>query len=1102
MQDKIINRLIEDEHVQAPVIGIGVSPFDQHHLEAFFQSFSHELSASFIVVQNRVTGGCITNVEALVLTIGYRAKTIKHGEKVMKNTIYFCPQGAVVTLTEDKRLHISQQLSTAQTCSVNTLFQSLANVQKEEAFAIFFQKGFCVGNGLLQLVDQGGTALSCSETDSRLDSIYHQHFKDPSTLAVYISNIINLSHVDVADPVLGRIVERLEMHKGIAFSPYEKQKMLSVIQKRMRSAKQPISLLSEYDRLLEIEPDELDHLHVQLLSGMTSFFRDMEAFRICEQTIIPSIIENTIKNGKARCRVWIAGCSTGEEAYSFTILFLEEMKRRQVSIELQVFATDINRKAIQTASKGLYSVESMAKMPEKWRAQYFEKKGDAFIVKQSLRKHIVFAPHNLLIDSPFIHLNFISCRNVLMYFQPEVQKRVLSGFQYALKDQGMLILGPNETVPNIPRLFHLLNEKWNIYTHSNVPKYNVYSRHDACPVELKERAAQYMKEVSEDYDEYLVINDCDKILAISNGAYSYLEHIEVSGQSCEHVTPDYMKEMLSQTFQKVWTEETEVVFQHVLISEKGRKQYADFKVKSFDRRFKGVYIMLIRLNGRGKNQQNGRGKGLSEQNSVYQQRIVDLENELNEVKQKEQEARAQLWEELYRPSVKPEFATLFVDRDMNIRFKIPTSASLFTSAQSRPQQSFQSMAKKLTQERLYDDIQSVISDRHVIEREIKTNEGEQFTVHMTPIYDQDHEEVAMTWIKMTEMTKIKQALPLAVTALDNSHIHIVVATEEGTIQYVNQRFCQFVQQHQYDLIGKDIFSVYHSLCQCDDLVKQWDVCLREGSWIGELYFQDLSGCERWERVSLHRIDDKDKMQSIVMRLSEDITNQKQSEKMHIKSEMLLAVGQLAAGIAHEIRNPLTSLKGFLQLMIQSKKYQKDYAGVMMSEFNRLEAIINEFIMLTRSKSVKFEPVHVNVLIEEVIMVVGSQAVLKGVSIQKDLSPALPSIQGIPNELKQVFLNILKNGIKAMDGVTGVIQVISVLKNNQMMLIFEDQGKGISEDEMGKLGEPFYKTKEKRTGLGLMLTIKVIESHGGTIRFESKSFEGTRVIITFPMSKKR
>ncbi|MFS0655067.1 CheR family methyltransferase [Bacillus sp. 179-C3.3 HS] len=1127
MQDKIIKRSIKDEHVQTLVIGIGVSPYEQHSLEVFFQSFPHELNASFIVVQHGVIGDDKTDVEAMVLPIGYRAKTIRHGEKVMKNMIYFCPPNAIVRLSENNRLYVSKQLPAGKTCSVDSLFESLATRYKEEAFAILFQKGHCMGSGLLQLIEHGGTALSCSDAESIFDRLYHQHFTKPSDLAAYIANILNVPHVELTNPVLLHIIERLEMYKGIAFSTYDRQRILSVIQKRMRCAKKPTSLLSEYDRLLEVEPDELDRLHVMLLSGTTAFFRDMEAFRVCERDVIPSIIDNTIKSGKSQCRVWVAGCSTGEEAYSVTMLFLEEMKRKQVSIELQVFATDIHRKAIQIASKGVYEKEKMARVPEKWRDRYFEKKGDDWIVKQLLRKHIVFAPHNLLIDSPFIHLDFISCRNVLMYFQPDVQKRVLSRFQYALEDHGMLLFGANENVPKNPRLFRLIDHKWNIFTPTHNPASQVDLGQNRRDLELKERAIQYVNEMSKGYDACLVVNEKNEILAMSKGAYSFLAHAEPSKHVCEYVTPDYMKEMLNQTCQKVWTDETEVVFQHMHMMEKDKKQSANFTVKRFDRRFKGVYVILIRMNGKEKHQEKTFVQDKSDQHSVYQQRIVDLEQELNEIKQKEQEARAQLneknarieaheknhehfiniinnfkvtREELYRPTVKPELATLFVDRDMNIRYFTPTAASLFTSAHIRHQQSFQSLAKKLSHEALDQDIQSVISDKRIIEREIETNEGERFTVQMTPIFDQDYEGASMTWIKMTEISKLKQALHLAVTALDHSHIHIVVSTEEGIIQCVNQRFCQFVQQHEMNLIGRDIFSVYHSLCQCDDLKKQWDVCLKEGIWTGEMHFQDLTGRERWERVSLHRIDDPDKMQSTVMRIAEDITNQKQSEKMLMKSGMLSAVGQLAAGIAHEIRNPLTALKGFLQLMIQNKKYQKDYADVMMSEFNRLESIINEFLVLSRSKSVKFESVQVNLMLEEVIMVVESQAVLKGVSIQKKLSPSLPHIQGIPNELKQVFLNILKNGIEAMDGVTGVIQVTTKLENNQVVLVFEDQGKGIPEDEIGKLGEPFYTTKEKGTGLGLMMTIKIIENHGGMIRFESKKFEGTRVMITFPVNE--
>ncbi|MGE6630781.1 CheR family methyltransferase [Bacillus sp. NPDC077027] len=1125
MQDKMIDRFLEDEHEQTPIIGIGVSPFEQRGLEAFFQTFPHELNASFIVVQSHFSNEYLMNQETLTLPLVYQTKTIRHGEKITPNTIYFCPKDSFVSLTKSRQLLLSPRLNSEQRCLVDTFFQSLATVQKDEALAILFQEGHCMGRGLLQLVDQGGTAVSCSQSESRFQSMYHKRFKEPSDLALYMANLIKIPHNDLTDQAFLRIVERLETYKGISFSKYEKQRILSIIQKRMRCARPPVFFLSEYDQMLAIEPDELHLLHEQLLSGTTSFFRDQEAFTACQTYAIPSIIQSLIDSGKTRCRLWIAGCSTGEEAYSFTILFLEEIKRRNVSLELQVFATDINRKAIQIASKGIYSKKAMAKVPEKWRALYFEKEADVFNVKQSLRKHIVFAPHNLMIDSTFIHLDFISCRNVLMYFQTEVQKRVLFRFQYALKDQGILILGPDEKVHDLSRLFHLFNEKWSIYTHSDVPMLNEKEQKNLYDQALKEKAQQYVEEACKGHDACMVINDQNEILAVSKGGYSFLDYSQINDKSCSYVTPAYIKEIMNRTFQKVWTNEAEVVFQRVLISENNQKQYADFTVKSFSSRFKGVYVILIRINLAEKIQMNGRDLVMLDQSSVYQQRILDLEHELNEVKHKEQEARKQLAEmnaqiekykrndehfinvinnlkvtreELYRPSVKAELATLFVDEDMVIRYFTPSAKKLFQLGSLSQEQPFQSIATELNDETLSEDIHVVMAESRVIEREIETNEGEQFTVQIIPLLYQAHHGVAMTFMQMTEITKIKQALHLAVTALDNSHIHIVVATVDGVIQCVNQRFCHFVNQQEYDLIGKDVFSVYRKLCQCDDLPLQWEVCLKEGSWTGEMYFQDTIGRERWERVSLHRIDDPEKIQPTIMRISEDITNQKQSEKMLMKSEMLSAVGQLAAGIAHEIRNPLTSLKGFLQLMIQSKKYQKDYADVMMSEFNRLEAIINEFLVLSRSKSVKFEPVNVNHLIDEVIMVVESQAVLKGISIQKHLSPSLPNIQGVPNELKQVFLNVLKNGIEAMDGITGVMKVTSMHQNGRIVLTFQDQGKGIPEEALSKLGEPFYTTKEKGTGLGLMVTNKIIESHGGTIQFESTTFEGTTVQITFPM----
>lgn len=307
-------------------------------------------------------------------------------------------------------------------------------------------------------------------------------------------------------------------------------------------------------------------------------------------------------------------------------------------------------------------------------------------------------------------------------------------------------------------------------------------------------------------------------------------------------------------------------------------------------------------------------------------------------------------------------------------------------------------------------------------------------------------------------------------------------------------------KHQDDIIGGNVFDIYRKHFHCEDLTRFWKRVLEKKPWSGELNYQDEEQQDRWEQISLIPVEDSAGNVHQVMLISEDITNQKRSEKMLMKSEMLSAVGQLAAGIAHEIRNPLTSLKGFLQLMIQSKKYQKDYAEVMMSEFIRLEAIINEFLVLAKTKSNTFDPVQVNSIVEDVCMVLESQAVLNNVRIEKQLSGDLPEILAVSNELKQVFINILKNAIEAMEDAEGFITIRSYFEKDSVFITFEDQGKGISKEVLEKLGEPFYTTKEKGTGLGLMVTFKIIENHGGSIHFESEEGKGTIVKLKLPIKE--
>ncbi|CAB3391023.1 ATP-binding protein [Kyrpidia spormannii] len=243
--------------------------------------------------------------------------------------------------------------------------------------------------------------------------------------------------------------------------------------------------------------------------------------------------------------------------------------------------------------------------------------------------------------------------------------------------------------------------------------------------------------------------------------------------------------------------------------------------------------------------------------------------------------------------------------------------------------------------------------------------------------------------------------------------------------------------------------------------------------------------------------DDGKIQGAVV-VFKDVTERKRSEELMIKSEKLSVVGQLAAGVAHEIRNPLTALKGFVQLL-QSNVHTKDeYFNIMLSELDRIELIINELLILAKPVDVQFQFHDLKVLIETVVALLRTQAILSNVQITTDCDPALPAVLCDENRLKQVLVNLLKNAIEAMPR-GGQIVVQARREDDRTILIrIIDEGTGIPEDSLPRLGEPFFTTKEKGVGLGLTMSYQIIESHGGQMHFESEVGAGTTVKILLPI----
>ncbi|TLS36680.1 PAS domain S-box protein [Pseudalkalibacillus caeni] len=230
----------------------------------------------------------------------------------------------------------------------------------------------------------------------------------------------------------------------------------------------------------------------------------------------------------------------------------------------------------------------------------------------------------------------------------------------------------------------------------------------------------------------------------------------------------------------------------------------------------------------------------------------------------------------------------------------------------------------------------------------------------------------------------------------------------------------------------------------------------------------------------------------------DITHQKKTEELLRKSDKLSVVGQLAAAVAHEIRNPLTALKGFIQLLYGGLDGKGQYYQIMLSELSRIETIISELLVLAKPQAVVFEEKNIHYLLSHVVTLLESQANLQNVQIFRSFGAYNPILKGEENQLKQVFINVMKNAIEAMPRGGRLIIETTLEQDKYIGVRFKDSGEGIPKERLANLGEPFYTTKEKGTGLGLMISYKIIKEHNGMIEIKSEEGKGTTVEVLFPV----
>jgi PAS domain S-box-containing protein len=326
---------------------------------------------------------------------------------------------------------------------------------------------------------------------------------------------------------------------------------------------------------------------------------------------------------------------------------------------------------------------------------------------------------------------------------------------------------------------------------------------------------------------------------------------------------------------------------------------------------------------------------------------------------------------------------------------------------------------------------------------------------------------------------------------------IVITDNNGVIQYTNVSSIKLLKaSHEDEVVGKNIFVFIHPDHHEESIMRYRQVIETD---IASPFLERVLICTNGDHITVEissiRIEYMEKQTTLsVLR---DLTERKNTEERFVRSEKLSAIGQLAAGVAHEIRNPLTALKGFTQLLQRELGDKYHYLSIMQSEIARINEIVNEFMSLSKPHLVQFSSGNIRTILQGVISILETQAILKNVTISLDDSELFAIIHCDENQLKQVFINIISNAMDAMPQGGQIYIFIYLINDEQLLIRIQDQGHGIPEDIIGKIGEPFFTTKDSGTGLGLMICHRIIEAHHGKILITSKVNTGTTVDIILP-----
>ncbi len=1107
-----------------PIVGIGASAGGLEAFTQLLKSLPIDTGMAFVLIQHLAPNHKSLLADILSRQTQLPVSEVKDKTLVEQNHIYVMPPNTQMTIQSGVLMLTERTVAKGPFHPIDYFLRSLAADQGSGAIAVILSGADGDGSQAMEAIkSEGGITFAQDFASAKINSMpanaaatglvdfvlppeaiareLARIARDPTALQML--NIPGEDLLSTENEALVSIYAQLQRAQGVDFTFYKQATLKRRIARRM--VVQKASSLEDYMQVLKRVPEEVNALYNDILIHVTEFFRDADTFDNLKKHVFPLLMKDRALNDPIR--IWVPGCATGEEVYSIGICLLEFLSLQSIQNPIQIFATDISDMPLKIARTAVYTERALKGVSIERLRKFFTPISGGYQVNKSLQDLCLFAKQNVAKDPPFSRMDLISCRNVLIYLGPELQKRVMPIFNYALKPTGLLVLGNSETLGAFTELFSPLDRNSKIYRKKTIPfgRHPLFTKTDypvqkpepkivqptdegSSRLSIQKEADRY---VLEKYGPAAVIIDASmNIVEFRGPANQFLE--VTSGAASLNLLKLAKEGLLSElrpAIHKAKNENVTVKSRESQISREGV--------------FRNVTIEVIPL------------KHTPAQESYFMVVFEEIPSS---------------------PIVESKTATLAPKNSGLQEYKAAWEVSEIENAR---------LLKELTATKHY--LQSTINDQEIVNEELKaaneeaisTNEefqsaNEELQTAKEELQSTNEETATLNdelQNRNLELTRLNDDL---VNLMGGANVPIIILGRDHHIRRLTPAAEKLLNIAHLD-IGRSIheLTLAISIPDLGGIVASVLTSLK----VEQRELQDSHGHWYNMRIQLYKTLDE-KIDGVVISFSdiqmakerqaaatvwstelEAQVKQRTEELTHTqnalhKAEKLEAIGRLAGGVAHDFNNLMTGILGIteeLQLKLGPQSAHLEDLDHILGAAKRAAVITKQLLAFGRRQVNNPQVLNLN-------QVIGTMDGLfrrllgEDIEIKTVLDPQLWSMRINPGNLEQVILNL---GLNARDAMLSggrltletanvkweeshAVQNVPIQPGSYVVLTVTDTGSGMAPEIIDHMFEPFFTTKVGNgTGLGLANVYGIVKQADGEIRVDSEPGKGTTFKIYFP-----